>query len=658
MVPEVLDGVLWLARLGLRSRTGVVRAGHGYADPNFRPSSLPYVSLVGPLTVDVEPERDLPVASDVLVQLPGFVRGAPRAAQAIAAGSTLELRFDRDATAVVSLAAGDFATPANAAAVCADLEAKLRDAAATGGFRDEAGAIVVDPVRVAELGAITCRWDESNATVVVSSGRHGYVARIAPSLVEITGGTAAPELGFTLPARGRPGQHLRHRAPAPKAFSVDVRLDLWSGNQRDLGHLVDALVSSVPTRTRIVTRPALLSVELAPGDTELRLLETGEPTMPESLLHLEAADGFLDRVTDAALDATAGATAPAAPPRLRFAGAGVASKILARTPVVPDPRRRDALAPRGAALALGLRLDGAAAGHAGRLAALRSGGADVLTLDYEVVAPPGPGAALVVDLTGRALFRDAGGVVATASAVRRVPLDRLAAGAPVHVVAQSGPGAISIFVDAVAHGEAGAGAPPFPAVDAPGVFAVADDLSIALGNPASNPAPFELDHVHLFASPLPPLDPRLRGSTTAAAQFRPGDLIALGASERGLMPTGVTEAFYVRAVRGDTVELDRPVARRWRRGRTLVHARDCFIKQREIKRRDDLMNRLYRYCISYRVSALLEQPDTPIIGGLVIEPVVEVLPSSSSMSAAGAPGVRARVLDEPIAQAIPKQPQE
>ena len=91
MVPEVLEGMLWLARLGLRCQVGTVRAGHGYADPSFRPASLPFVSLVGPLGIEVDPERDLPVALDAIVQLPGFVRGAPRSGQSVCVGATLAM---------------------------------------------------------------------------------------------------------------------------------------------------------------------------------------------------------------------------------------------------------------------------------------------------------------------------------------------------------------------------------------------------------------------------------------------------------------------------------------------------------------------------------------------------------------------------------------
>lgn len=658
MVPEVLEGMLWLVRLGLRCQVGTVRAGHGYADASFRPASLPFVSLIGPLGIEVEPERDLPVASDVLVQLPGFVRGAPRAAELIPAGATLALMFDRDASVEIALDAGDLATPAAAASVCADIEAKVRAAVVAGDVRDLSGGSIDDPIRRAELAAAVCRWDEASSSVVLSSGRQGYISQLAPSTVDVNGGTAAGALGFAAPIRGEPGRHARHRAPAPKGFAIDVRLDLWAANQRDLGYLIDALIRTVPTRTRLVTRPAILAAALAPGDTTLRLLDAAEPTTPDSLLHLEATDGFLDRVTDSALEVTSTASAQLDPHRLSFSGNGVARKIIARTPAVPDPRRADALAPNGAALTLGLRLVDGLEGHAGQLVTLQSGGQPILELGYSIEnAPSGAEAALVADLTARAMFRGFDGTFGTASVTRRVPLAMLASGVSLHVVAQSGPGVVSIAIDGTAQDLANGEETPSPAVAAAGAFAVADDLSIQLGNAAGNPAPFELDHVHLQSAPVPALDPRLRASANAASQFRPGDHIALGDSDRGLLPIGQVEAFYVRSVAGDTVALDRPIRKHWTR-RTLVHARDCFVQQREVKRRDDLMNRLYRYSVGYRVSTFLEQADTAITGGLVIMPMVDVEPMSSSKVAAGAPGVHTRVLSSRGAGPIPQPRQE
>jgi hypothetical protein len=654
MVPEVLEGMLWLARLGLRCQVGTVRAGHGYADPGFRPPSLPFVSLVGPLGIEVEPEPepDVPAALDAIVQLPGFVRGTPRSGQTVSAGATLAVSFEGDAAAQITLDAGNFGSVASAAAVCTDIENKLRVAASTGAFRSPADAVIDDPLRMSELEAISCRWDPVTSTVVLSSGRCGYVMSVAPSMVEVTGGTAAPALGFSVPARGEPGRHVQQHPPAPKSLAIDVRLDLWAGSQRDLGYLIDALVRSIPTRSRLVTRAALLAAEVAPGDTSVRLLAEGEPTIGESWLHLEATDGLTDRVSEAVLEVSSPANVQLLPQSLFFSGNGVARKVLARSPVVPVPRCAVVLAPSGVAITLGLRLVLALAGHSGRLVSLQSGGQDVLALDYAIVdVDPGARSSLAVLLTAKALFRGAGAVSGTAQVTRRVPLSVASDGVAVHVVAQSGSGVVAIALDSTAQDYADATQTPSPPVAVPGTFATADDLSVTLGNPAGNPAPFELDHVHLYAAPLPALDPRLRASAHGAGQFVPGDRIALGASERGLLPVGATESFWVRSVSGDTVELDRPVAQRWCR-RSMAYARDYVVQEREVKRRDDLMNRLYRYCVGYRVSTFVERAEPISAGELESEAVVDVDARPARPAASGS-GVRTRVLAEPVTVAGP-----
>jgi hypothetical protein len=476
----------------------------------------------------------------------------------------------------------------------------------------------------------------------------------------VTGGTAALALGFAVPTRGEPGRRVRQRAAAVQSFAIDVRLDVWAASQRDLGCLIDALVGVIPSHCRLVTRAALLAAEPSPGDTSVRLLVAGEPTTSESWLHLEASDGLSDRVSDAPLEVSSPANVQRLPRSLFFSGNGVARKLLARLPVVPDPSRPEALAPNGVALTLGLRLVLALAGHTGRLASLQSRGQDILALDYAIVdADPGAGSSsFAVLLTARAVFRGAGGVSNTAEVTRRVPLSVASDGAAIHVVAQSGPGVVAISLDGAPQDTNDTVQTPAAPVAAPGAFAAADDLSVTLGNPAGNPAPFELEHVHLYAAPLPALDPRLRASAHGASQFRPGDHIALGASERGLSPSGATESFFVRSVSGDTVELDRPIAQRWRR-RSLVFARACSVQQGEAKRKDDLMYRLYRYSVDYRVSSFLEQPDVLGASELVSESVVDAeARRAARVASPGTSGVRTRIVPESTAPAGARTNQE
>jgi hypothetical protein len=307
--------------------------------------------------------------------------------------------------------------------------------------------------------------------------------------------------------------------------------------------------------------------------------------------------------------------------------------------IIPDPGRPAEVAPAGAALSLGLRLAaGAAAGDQGRMVTVEQAGRSLLRLDFAVVEADGT---LFVDLTASAELRIRSGGFGPAATTRRVPLATLQAGALLHVAVSAAQGTVVITLNGAAQDFANASETPVPPTIAQGVPPSGEGLRIVLGNPAGNPVGFELDHVHLLAAPLPPHDPRLRGSVATAPEFRPGDYIALGECDNGFLVRDDPEGFYVQSVSGDSVTLDRPVSRRWRRGATLVHSRCCFLHQRSVKRRDDLMNRLYRYCVSYRVSALLEDPVAAGVGGLVLEPMVEVEARNAPRPPAhSAPGVR------------------
>jgi hypothetical protein len=621
MVPEVLGGVLWLARLGFRTKHCGARAEHGYADPGYRPATVPFISLVGPLTVEAEPERDLPQLGDIVIQLPGYVLGAARTGEVVPAGATLRAVFDGSATATVVLTAGDFSSLDNAVAMCAAIEAAFRAAAAAGSFADKEGLPVIAPSHLAELERITCRWDEARRAVALSSGRRGPVEQLLESSVAVTGGTAAAPAGLAPPARSAPGRYVRQHIPAPKGYALDIRLDLWAASQRDLGYLVEALIRAVPMRTRIATRPGLLAADLIPGVQSLRLLPQGEPTSFCSLLHLEASDSFLDRVSGMELARTPGAAVEADPPRLAFAGTGTAQRLLLAPTSIPDPSRPSELAPTGAALSLRLRLTGGVAGDQGRIVSVEQAGRSLLRLDFAVVEAD---ETLFVDLSAAAELRLGSGGFGLATTTRRVPLETLQAWAMLHLAVSAAQGAVVIALNGGAQNVADANETPVPPRVAPGVPPSGEGLRIVLGNPAGNAVSFELDHVHLLTAPLPPQDPRLRGSVATAPEFRPGDYIALGESDNGFLVRDDPEGFYVQSVSGDTITLDRPVSRHWRRGATLVHSRCCFMHQRSVKRGDDLMNQLYRYCVTYRISALLEDSMAAGVGSLVIEPMVEV----------------------------------
>lgn len=122
----MLAGLLWRARAGLRLEGAALRAGHGMADQNYRPPHLPYASVVGPLCVEVEPDRDAPRAVSLWVQTPGHLDGAARPAGAVAPSPA----FSRSAWT---------ATPSS------------------------------------RSPSVTVRWHRSRQRLVVSSGRRGVV---------------------------------------------------------------------------------------------------------------------------------------------------------------------------------------------------------------------------------------------------------------------------------------------------------------------------------------------------------------------------------------------------------------------------------------------------------------------------------------------------
>ena len=64
----------------------------------------------------------------------------------------------------------------------------------------------------------------------------------------------------------------------------------------------------------------------------------------------------------------------------------------------------------------------------------------------------------------------------------------------------------------------------------------------------------------------------------------------------------------------------------------------CFFFQTAVKRRDDLMNRLYHCSVDYKVSALLEDPITRTTAVLVRDAVTELSARGASRAAGGHPG--------------------
>jgi len=72
------------------------------------------------------------------------------------------------------------------------------------------------------------------------------------------------------------------------------------------------------------------------------------------------------------------------------------------------------------------------------------------------------------------------------------------------------------------------------------------------------------------------------------------------------------------------VHLDRPVTETFRRGSSIAHQGRLFIAQRQLRRNDDLMNRLCRVVLEYRVSAFLDDTRSSVTAPLVERPEVEL----------------------------------
>jgi hypothetical protein len=104
---------------------------------------------------------------------------------------------------------------------------------------------------------------------------------------------------------------------------------------------------------------------------------------------------------------------------------------------------------------------------------------------------------------------------------------------------------------------------------------------------------------------------------------------------------------HVLSVEEGVVHLDRPLEQAYARGTGFAFTRTAFIQQRQLKRRDDLMNRLYRLSATYRVSTLLEDTSTSVAGSLVLDPQVELIPNQPPRPAHQGPATRGE--DDPSA---------
>jgi hypothetical protein len=640
MIPPILHGLLWLARAALRAGRLPVQAAHGYADPAYRPPRLPFVSIVGPLAVAQDRGRDTTKPREAMFQLPGHLLGSARPTPASVPGGSLALRFDGDASVTVSVAGGDLQPDAAARGVAAQIESLLRAAVDAGEYRNADGSIVTDLARRAELSLVTCRWDASVRRFAISSGRRGTAEGLRRSSVERlpVPSAAGLALGFD-DALSVEGRLKRHKLPAPRAMTVDVRLELWAGSQGELAAMTDDLARLVEARTSFATRPALLAADANAGDTTLRVLSEGEPLTPASLVLLEAADGPRDRVSNRAFSAPDGALL-SGPPRFRLSGAQALALDVNPTPLIPSPLDTGHPAPRGIALSIGVSVTGASGGQRFRLALLEHGAAAVLVVELEFASSAGQ---LFADVISTATFSSGGAsnqaetrqrVLASSPASSERPFER---GVVIHVAVVVSTGQIESWVDGEARAQ---GAEPAPVVGQ-GSLLGGSDMRLSVGaGVGGNPLPIDVRHVHLFSEPLGAFDARLRSSLASVRHFVPGQKLRLAYSEDGCSPGQPRAETTVVSVDGDTLTVFPSVEDHWPRGRTLLFADELFLQQVELRRRDDLLNQLYRLSVDYRIAALLESDFPEASAPLVELPVVDVRTLSAARAIHGVPSVK------------------
>lgn len=637
MTAEIVDALLWRARSALRVDSLPLFAGHGLADPLYRPPRLPYASVLGPLSYRLEPERDLPREATLTVRTPGYLAGTTLAAATpVPAAGTIDLLLDGDVRVDLALDhgadTGQPLTTARAFATAARLQAAY-DAAVAAGLATADGTPVVDPERLAEIAATTLRWDDANRRFVVASGRHGPVPPSeAPgeraSQVELASPSPhADALGLGAGALTPAGRLVTHRVPGPIAMAFDVRVDLWAGSQRHLATLVETWARVTPTRCQLLLRPALPAADVMDGATEVTLQPGGEPPTRWTLLQLEPGAEFADRRSAQTPTLAAGATAAAA--GLDLPAGATATLAFLRPSPVPDPFSPAHPAPFGWAMATRLSTPpGAADGQSTVLAELVHGGAPVLSLAARwVTAAPGNGGPPVLgcELTAAA---QAGDGTPLAPVTLTLPATDAEAGVEVHALVDATAGRLAVFAD----GSAAVGRSTGPSVPAGG-----PDMELRLGA-ATSSRPVTLGHVQVHARPLGPLDHRHRAATATADRWRPGEPLTLVRTEDGFTPRGTPFSAVVVRVEGPTLHLDRPVAGTWPRHDTAVASRLVFSQQTGVRRRDDLASHLTRVSLEHTVSGFVE-PDGSAAGARLVEALdVRVLdrpPAEESTLATG-----------------------
>ncbi|APR75704.1 Hypothetical protein A7982_01050 [Minicystis rosea] len=515
------------------------------------------------------------------------------------------------------------------------------------------------PRRIDELRQIACRWDAAQKRFVITSGRRGLVQAAERSSVEVL--SSADSIADILELRDAQavdGRLHYHELPVPRAMLVDVRADFWADSQAHIASLADSAHRLYPGRGSLVTQPALLARDLVDGTSEIRLLPEGEPVKRSSMALLDANDSPdpwapRDRVTNRPFTIE-GSTTPT-PGRIDLAAEATLALAISPTPPIPSPFDAPQPAPRGMAVSIGVSFDADDFTAASltlpqtlHLLSLDLGSKTVLGLDAEVkvIEIPGPDATLVevvaVDIVGTSTFTGPADITSPAETRCRVFADRFENGAVVHASVDASTGAIELYVDGVL-------VPPLPLpypqpIRATGTFAAGYDMTLTVGH-AGNPITMGVHHAHLFSEPLGAFDPRLRTTLTPAGRFAPGMRVRVAETEDGVRPgTRRMETTIVAVDAGNgRLTVSPAIVGSWPRARTLLFGEEYFVQQASVRRRDDLLNNLYRFTVDYRVSALLDDQTTLAPQPAVETAEIEVDAIGTNMPLARAPGVSADI---------------
>jgi hypothetical protein len=403
-------------------------------------------------------------------------------------------------------------------------------------------------------------------------------------------------LGGAVPSDGRVYRHERN---PPRAMMVDVRVEMWTANQSQLASAVDDLFRRFPGRGSLLTTPALLAADVRDGDTTIRLLSEGEPLGRSAWALLEAADSLVDRASEIAFTPTGAFDASRVP--WRFGAASPAIRgVLSPTPLVPSPLDPDHPAPRGLALAVGFALvDTPAAGQSLTLCSLDCQGQPALRLGISFLQNNG---GVDAEIAATATFQTSAGAKGAAVTRWRVPATRLASRVILHATATSGRAAVDLYLDGDAQPPNSGAAP----ITAAGIPFAGNDMPLTVGDPAGSPVAFDVSFVHLFSEPVGPLDPVVRTGIVAAPQWTPGGALQLATSDDGITPGATRISTTVESIDGDTLSVFPPITGAWSRGKTIVYSDEYFLQQAQFRRKDDLVNHLYRATTEYRVSARLD----------------------------------------------------